>query len=167
MFSVLAGVFFILSEKKLLLMLIIILLFLRIALNALDGMIAKETGRARPEGELLNELLDRASDVVIILGLGFSPLTHIQIACITIPMVLISSYTGILGKALIKKRQYGGIMGKADRTILLMIFCLVQLVMPNTKSVNLFLFDYALILILIGAVITTFQRIAAIRREMA
>ncbi len=165
-FSVLSGVLFLFSEEKpLLFFFIILLLFLRIALNALDGMVAKETGKARPQGELLNELLDRASDVAILLGLGFSPLVHIQIAILTIPLVLISSYTGILGKALGTRRQYGGIMGKADRVILLMVFSLIRFIIDSEPK-GLFLFDYALIIILVGVVVTIFQRIFAIRKEL-
>src|SRR5262245_19217531 len=45
----------------------------RTALNALDGMVAKSTGLARPWGVVLNETCDRLADVALFTGLAFAP----------------------------------------------------------------------------------------------
>src|SRR5689334_10215068 len=45
----------------------------RTALNALDGLVARDTGLARPWGEVLNEFSDRLSDVALMTGLALAP----------------------------------------------------------------------------------------------
>ena len=60
-------------RQRWLLLLVPCLLFVRIACNALDGLVAQRTGRARAFGEVLNEGVDRLSDVVLLFGLGFTP----------------------------------------------------------------------------------------------
>ncbi|MFH0838775.1 MAG: CDP-alcohol phosphatidyltransferase family protein [Candidatus Omnitrophota bacterium] len=127
--SVIAGISFYFSKSFPVLFLIIpILLFVRLALNALDGMLAIETNKARPQGEVLNELLDRYSDIAVLLGVLFSNLLYNKLLGIfAIISILLASYTGILGKAVGTKRQYGGIMGKADR----MIWFIIPKELPN------------------------------------
>src|SRR5258708_54379 len=46
-------------DRPFLAVLVVPLLFARLALNALDGMLAQQTGKARPAGEVLNEVSDR------------------------------------------------------------------------------------------------------------
>lgn len=42
--------------------------FLRLALNALDGLVARDLGPARPWGEVLNEVSDRLADLALFVG---------------------------------------------------------------------------------------------------
>lgn len=93
----------------------------RTVLNALDGMVAKGAGLARPWGEVLNEFSDRLADLSLFLGLALSQLCSGPLMIAALISVLFSSYLGILSKAAGGQRQYGGIMGKADRMILLAI----------------------------------------------
>jgi phosphatidylglycerophosphate synthase len=44
----------------------------RLAANALDGLVARRTGLARPWGEVYNECCDRISDTLIFVGLAFN-----------------------------------------------------------------------------------------------
>src|SRR5919112_1857508 len=55
-------------ERVWLLGLVPVVAVVRTALNALDGLVARETGLARPWGEVLNELSDRVADVALIGG---------------------------------------------------------------------------------------------------
>ena len=58
--------------------------FIRTALNALDGLVARETKAKNQEfGEVLNETLDRISDVIIFLGLSLSPLISLKLGSIS------------------------------------------------------------------------------------
>ncbi|MFQ5796486.1 MAG: CDP-alcohol phosphatidyltransferase family protein [Candidatus Bipolaricaulia bacterium] len=148
-----------------LLLLVPPLLFVRLALNALDGMLATETGTARPQGEILNELFDRLADVAILLGAVFSDHSIRWLGLLAIVAVLLVSYAGILGKAAGASRQYGGPLGKADRMVYLMVACAAQFALSASgrETVLIFdarssVFDLVWIWFLLGAVWTVLQR---------
>jgi len=103
--------------KNLLLLLYIPLIaFVRTALNALDGMVARSLKIKNQQwGEVLNEFCDRLSDVALFLGLTFASYTNHNLGFIVIILILLNSYLSILSKAAGGSRQYGGFMGKADR----------------------------------------------------
>ena len=90
-------------------------LFLRMALNAMDGILAKELGLKSRLGALLNELGDVFSDAALYLplalGWGFSPVLIILI----VVFAVISEMTGVLGLMVGAGRRYDGPMGKSDR----------------------------------------------------
>jgi CDP-diacylglycerol--glycerol-3-phosphate 3-phosphatidyltransferase len=89
----------------------------RLALNALDGSVARRTGTDRPFGLALNEMADRLADAAMIgaIGLaGFTVLAPVALAC-----ALLVSLTGVLGTVVTGRRANGGPMGKADRVAVL------------------------------------------------
>lgn len=94
----------------------------RLALQALDGSLARRTGRCSRRGAVANELVDRASDVVMIgaLGLAASP----ALAASAVAAALLVSLTGVLAQALDGQRLTGGPMGKADRMAVLALAAL-------------------------------------------
>ncbi|GAC1429462.1 MAG: hypothetical protein NVSMB65_02840 [Chloroflexota bacterium] len=77
----------------------------RTALNALDGLVARDTGLARPWGEVLNEFCDRLADVALFLGVAFAPGGQPMVGSVTIVVMLLSSYVAILSKAAGGRRQ--------------------------------------------------------------
>jgi phosphatidylglycerophosphate synthase len=150
-----------------------LLLFVRIALNALDGMVAQATGKARPFGEVLNEATDRLSDAVILLGIAVSPLS--SLAWGATAAVLFSSYVGILGKAVGAGRQYGGVLGKADRMLYLGLTCVAAFFLGNPilysgaaepAGLSIRLFDFLLGAFAVLGVITAAQRVEMIHRKL-
>jgi phosphatidylglycerophosphate synthase len=150
---------------------ILFLLFARIALNALDGMVAQATGKARPFGEVLNEGTDRLSDVAILLGIAVSPLSSLGWGTAATVSVLLSSYVGILGKAVGAGRQYGGVLGKADRMLYLGLTCVAAFIIGNPVVVHaggtpLSLFDCLLGLFAGLGLVTAAQRVHAIHHVL-
>lgn len=127
---------------------------LRTALNALDGMVAKSLGVARPWGEVLNEFSDRLSDVALFAGLAFIPGVNLPLAVSALVVMLLGSYVGTLSKAAGGPRQYGGVMGKADRMIVLSLASVLALIFPASQ-----VFNGLLVLVLIGLVFTIVQRL--------
>lgn len=100
------------------------LLFLRIAANALDGMVAQERALASPRGELVNEFSDRVNDTLILAGLAASGLAPGALVAAALAGTLLVSYLGVLPKAAGGSRRYDGPMGKADRMLLLGVACI-------------------------------------------
>ena len=90
-------------------------LFLRMALNAIDGMLAREHGMRSALGGLLNELGDVVSDVALYLpfGLiaGISPIAVVA----TVVLAALSEMTGVVAVQIGASRRYDGPMGKSDR----------------------------------------------------
>jgi phosphatidylglycerophosphate synthase len=151
-----------------------LLLFVRIALNALDGMVAQATGKARPFGEVLNEATDRLSDAVILLGIAISPLSSLLWGTAAAAAVLFSSYVGILGKAVGSGRQYGGVLGKADRMLYLGLTCVAAFFLGNPILIRtpgpggyaIRLFDFLLGAFAVLGLITAAQRVGTIHRTL-
>lgn len=134
----------------------------RTACNALDGLVARRLNVASRFGEVLNELIDRFSDVVLFLSVDALAATNHVLALFTILVILINSFLSILSKAAGASRQYGGIVGKADRMIYLSIAALAVLITGNQHFWNYFLW-----FILVTTSITFCQRFAATKRELA
>jgi len=95
--------------------LIPIVMFVRMALNAIDGMLAKEHHMKSKLGNILNELGDVISDACLFLPFAFIPgFSAILITAIVV-LAIISEMTGILGVVIGASRRYDGPMGKSDR----------------------------------------------------
>jgi CDP-diacylglycerol--glycerol-3-phosphate 3-phosphatidyltransferase len=90
-------------------------LFARMALNAVDGMLAREHGQKSKLGALLNELGDVVSDSALYLPLalvpGFSPPLVVGV----VVLAALGELAGVLGQTIGASRRYDGPMGKSDR----------------------------------------------------
>lgn len=142
------------------LIIIPLLVFIRLTFNALDGMVARDTGVTSAIGEVHNEVLDRVSDIIIILALGWSGQCNAMLTAIASSTMLLSSYIGIVSKAVGGPRIYKGIMCKPDRMIIIGLMALVG-VWIHTSVV----WNTGLLIILVGTVITCIQRYSIIRQE--
>lgn len=109
---------------------LLLLAFLLIVLNslfdALDGWVARSTGLASKQGDLVDHVLDRYADAFIFGGITFSSYCHFGVGIIGMMGVFFTSYMGTQAMALGLHRNYGGIMGRADRLALLFGAMLVQ-----------------------------------------
>jgi phosphatidylglycerophosphate synthase len=95
------------------------LLYVRLWLNMLDGMVALAGGHASPRGEILNDLPDRLSDVLIFVGAAHSGLCHPLSGYWAAIFALLTAYVGTLGQAVSGRREFGGIMSKPWRMVAL------------------------------------------------
>ena len=161
--SILGGIALYYSQYYIWLLIFIpVMAFVRTAFNALDGLVARELKVKNQEfGEVLNEFIDRISDVVIFAALLFVSYTNITLAAIAIILVLLNSYLGIIGKAAGGSRQYVGLIGKADRMIYLSIAAVLILIFKNYMIMN-----YFLIFLIIGTIISMIQRFFEIKKEL-
>ena len=106
-------------------------LFARMALNAIDGMMARELGMATLPGAVLNELGDVLSDLGLYLPLTFlSDQVKWQVIAFSLGGVL-TEFCGVLGRALGASRRYEGPMGKSDRAFLVGALGLLTFAVPE------------------------------------
>lgn len=90
-------------------------MLLRMAFNAIDGMLAREHGQASRLGALLNELTDVLADAALFLPLvRLAPLQPVWVAAFAL-MAALSEMAGALGPTVGASRRYDGPMGKSDR----------------------------------------------------
>lgn len=144
------------------LILVPIIAFVRTALNALDGLVARKLKVKNQEyGEVLNEFFDRISDVAIFYGLALASYTNLVLGSAVVILILLNSYLSIVSKAAGGKRQYGGIMGKADRMAYLGIAAIIVLFTKNFQ-----IFSYLLIFVGVGMIVTIMQRFMQITKEL-
>jgi CDP-diacylglycerol---glycerol-3-phosphate 3-phosphatidyltransferase len=92
-------------------------LFVRMAANAIDGMLAREHGSASPLGAVLNELCDVLSDAA--LYLPFATVAPFGWPAVTLVVLLamLAEMAGVLGLAYGHGRRYEGPLGKSDRAL--------------------------------------------------
>jgi archaetidylinositol phosphate synthase len=160
MFAILAGIFFYLDDIRLLL-LAVFCIFFNALLDALDGKIAKITGKVSKRGDFLDHVLDRYADVFIIGGIMLSSHCHWFIGLLGLLGVIFASYMGTQAQALGCKRDYGGILGRADRLVILILVSLIQILAYLAADGRIWIFtplEYAMIWFAIAGQITAIQR---------
>jgi CDP-diacylglycerol--glycerol-3-phosphate 3-phosphatidyltransferase len=92
-------------------------LALRMALNALDGMLAREHGQRSRLGAYLNELCDVVSDVAVVLPFAWLAPFSAAWTVATIVLAVLAEYAGVMGPLAGASRRYDGPMGKSDRAL--------------------------------------------------
>jgi CDP-diacylglycerol--glycerol-3-phosphate 3-phosphatidyltransferase len=90
-------------------------MFLRMALNAIDGMLAREHGQKSALGAFLNELTDVLSDAALYAPFALvAPFSGFWVGAVIV-LAGISEFAGALGPTVGASRRYDGPMGKSDR----------------------------------------------------
>ena len=139
-----------LSDYNWLFILIPIWLFVRMALNAIDGMLAREFNQKSRLGGYLNEITDVVSDAALYLPFAFvHPFDTLQIGLI-IWLSALTEFCGVLGQVQGKTRRYDGPLGKSDRAFLFGLLGLVYVFVPVLPD-----FLYSLLWVVIILLIVT------------
>jgi archaetidylinositol phosphate synthase len=155
-FAFLAGLFFYLSSPVYLLC-AALFVFLNGLFDAIDGKIAKLTKKTSIRGDFLDHALDRYADVFMVGGLALSSWCSASLGLLAMVGVLLTSYMGTQSQAVGHKRNYSGLLGRADRLILLMVFPVVQYII-NFYSIKIPLLQFVLVYFAIVGNITAIQR---------
>lgn len=126
-----------------------LILFIRMGLNAIDGMLAREHEQQSHLGTILNELGDVIADAALYLPLALLPNINGFLIVVLVVMATISEMMGTVALQVGAKRQYQGPMGKSDRALWLgTLALLLGLGMPSGAWVNWLLAMMLLMLIL-------------------
>jgi CDP-diacylglycerol--glycerol-3-phosphate 3-phosphatidyltransferase len=129
----------------------------RLALNALDGSVARRSGTTGPFGVVTNELGDRLQEAALMapLALVVSPVLAVG----ALAASFLTSTCGLLGQTVGGERLTTGPAGKADRVLLLASGSLVAGLAGDETPLGI-----ALGLVLAGSCVTVVLRVAALRR---
>ncbi|WP_137984353.1 CDP-alcohol phosphatidyltransferase family protein, partial [Pseudomonas viridiflava] len=92
-------------------------MILRMALNAIDGMLAREFGQKSRLGAYLNELTDVIADSALFLPFALIPDVSLGLVLAVTLLAIFTEYAGVLGPMVGASRRYDGPMGKSDRAL--------------------------------------------------
>jgi archaetidylinositol phosphate synthase len=159
--SVVAGYFFYRSD----IVIGTFFVFLNAFFDAVDGSIAREMNIASPRGDFLDHVLDRYADIAIICGIFAGDLCPWPIGVFALTGVLMSSYLGTQAQAVGAKRFYGGLLGRADRLVLLIIVGVIAAVYPLSFA-GLGIFGWLMVLFGILGHLTAIQRFFHVWRAL-
>jgi archaetidylinositol phosphate synthase len=128
-FAVAAGTAFTLAEP-LWYVLGAVFVFVNGWLDLLDGALAREQGVDSKGGDLLDHVLDRYADIAVIAGLA-AGIGQYLLGLAAVTGVLMTSYLGTQIQAVGLGREYGGLLGRADRLALIGLAGVVAAVVPS------------------------------------
>ena len=131
--------------------------------DAMDGAVAREMKAQSKRGDFLDHAVDRYADIFIITGIFAGGMVPWQIGVLALTGVLMSSYLGTQAQAVGVGRYYGGLLGRADRLVLILVVGIIDLLVPMSWYVlgfSLSWFGWLFVLFGIFGHITAFQRFA-------
>jgi archaetidylinositol phosphate synthase len=129
--------------------------------DAMDGAVAREMKIQSLRGDFLDHAVDRYADIFIITGIFAGGMVPWPIGVFALTGVLMASYLGTQAQAVGVGRYYGGLLGRADRLVLIMVIGILDLLVPVTFC-SLTSFGWLLVLFGFFGHITAFQRFAYI-----
>jgi phosphatidylglycerophosphate synthase len=152
-----------------------LLMQLRLLANMLDGMVAVQTARASPVGELFNEVPDRVSDTAIFIGAGYAAGGMPEVGYLAAVAALFTAYVRAEGKVAGAHQEFCGPMAKPERMVVLTAAALYAGLAPTAWQPQLAalpdksIIAAALAMIAVGGAITALRRLlligAALRKE--
>ena len=99
-------------------------------LDLVDGALAREQGVDSSGGDLLDHVLDRYADIAVLVGLT-AGVGRWALGLAAVTGVLMTSYLGTQIQAVGVGREYGGLLGRADRLALVGLVGVVVAVAPG------------------------------------
>jgi archaetidylinositol phosphate synthase len=126
-------------------------------LDLLDGALAREQGVDSKGGDLLDHVLDRYADIAVIAGLA-AGIGQYLLGLAAVTGVLMTSYLGTQIQAVGLGREYGGLLGRADRLALIGIAGVAAAVVPGPLVVGLGVVGLLLVLFAVVGHFTALQR---------
>ena len=141
--------------------------YLRLWLNMLDGMVAIASGKASWRGEILNDLPDRISDVLIFVGVAHSGLCSPFAGYWVAILALLTAYVGMFGQAVGVQREFSGVMAKPWRMVALHLGAWLAFVLGGAREfATMTTLDWTCICIAIGCLQTMAVRLRRIMRAL-
>ena len=143
--------------------------YLRLWFNKLDGMVALAAGKASWRGEILNDLPDRISDVLIFAAVAHSGWMNPFLGYWAAIFALLTAYVGMFGQAVGVQREFSGVMSKPWRMVTLHIgaWMTLGLLWWNNGALSLAgltILDWSCVVVVAGCLQTMAVRL---RRIMA
>jgi len=113
-----------------------LMVFLTAVLDALDGIVARMRDLSSKRGDLVDHTLDRVADIIMLGGIALGPLVDTTIGFSAIIGVLMLSYMGTQAQAIGAGREYAGLLGRADRLVVMAMVPVIQYFIDEFQGIN-------------------------------
>jgi phosphatidylglycerophosphate synthase len=140
--------------------------------NLLDGMVAVESGKASPLGELFNEVPDRVSDIAILMGAGYATGGNATLGLLAALVAVLVAYVRAEGKVVGASQQYCGPMAKPERMVIILLAALYCGLTPAAwqPALNIGIHSFGLMAIglasiVAGGILTAIRRLYRVAQE--
>jgi CDP-diacylglycerol--glycerol-3-phosphate 3-phosphatidyltransferase len=133
--------------------------------DALDGCLARSSNSESRQGDLIDHVSDRYSDIFIFGGITLGGYVAWQIGLVAIVGVLMTSYLGTQAQALGVGRNYRGLLGRADRLVIVFFVALLSLAFPE-NMIWFPLLGWMMVFVAVASNITALQRFYIAYREV-
>ncbi|MFB3765837.1 MAG: CDP-alcohol phosphatidyltransferase family protein [Methanotrichaceae archaeon] len=153
------------SSGNLLLFIAALMVFLNALTDLVDGALARMTGSANFKGDFLDHIVDRYADIFILSGIVFAGYAPWPVGFLAISGVLLTSYIGTQAQAINFGRYYGGMMGRADRLVAIIITTFANAIYID-KIEGLPLLGWMVAVIMLSSHITALQRFGYIWKRL-
>ena len=160
-----AGAFAYAGQEPLLYVAGAVLVFLNGMFDLLDGALARRMDVASAYGDFLDHVLDRYADLVIVAGLAAGTEQWV-LGFAAVTGVVMTSYLGTQVQAVGLDRNYGGVMGRADR-LALIGFVTFLAAFLTTELAGLTLVGWLLVVLAVVGHLTALQRFYGARKDLA
>lgn len=124
-----------------------IVLFIRMALNALDGMLARECNQKSRLGAILNETGDVLSDIALYLPFMLLPDSNMPLVLVMLFCAVMTEFCGVLAQTINGIRSYAGPLGKSDRALVFGTWGLALSIWPQLVQWNNVMWGIATLLL--------------------
>ncbi|MEC8124207.1 MAG: CDP-alcohol phosphatidyltransferase family protein [Pseudomonadota bacterium] len=105
-------------------------MLIRMAFNAIDGMLAREFNQQSNLGAFYNELSDVIADTALYVCLIAFAFIHAKLLLLVAFLAILSEYTGVMAPLIGQQRRYDGPMGKSDRAFWFSLIAVVIVFFP-------------------------------------
>lgn len=153
-----------------------VLMQMRLLANMLDGMVAVESGKASPVGELYNEIPDRVSDTAMFIGAGYALGSHAWLGYVAACLALFTAYLRAQGKVAGAHQEFCGPLAKPQRVFVMTVTTLLCAFLPaalqqRIEAVSVAGFSggvitWGLLLVIAGTAGTAFRRLGRIANAL-
>lgn len=145
--SVLLGGVLMYFPKPLFFMSLPVFLFFRMALNAIDGILAREFNQQSRLGAILNEVGDIIADAALYLAFAFLTGVSPWLVVLVVLLSWLTEFCGVIAQTLTGSRNYRGPMGKSDRAFVLGALGLFIALWPQHTTVANIVFAASAVLL--------------------
>jgi phosphatidylglycerophosphate synthase len=129
----------------------------RLLCNLVDGLVAVEWDMKQKGGDLFNELPDRVSDTLFLVGAGYVA-GNPELGWLCSALAIFTAYVRAFGSSLGQPQDFGGPCAKQQRMFLLTVGLILTMVFPMA-GLSMNILNTVLWVIAAGTAITAWLRI--------
>ena len=134
--------------------------------DAIDGEVARQRNLQSTRGDYVDHVIDRYVDAALIIGIGLSPYGNAVVTIFALSGIMLTSYLGTQAQAIGLDRDYEGIMGRANRLVLIIVLGILQIILPVSYPLGILNMTPSLVLLIILAIGGHATAITRVHRAM-